>query len=166
MLCPNASQPISGLYAWCDSIIATHSVCGAFSSAWPEYSTVSPVFSLVWPDLVPLVSPNPRILILYALFSLAICAVLLASYMVLTFHIPTFEISLVDKKGIGDVASFRLSPHSVLAFSNGGFLPRKLSRVYLINVSATSFFYEVGLLNPCSPPNLECQEVITTSVGF
>ena len=41
---------------------------------------MSPVFSLVWPDLVHLVSHNPRILILYALFSLAICAVLLASY--------------------------------------------------------------------------------------
>ena len=102
---------------------------------------MSPVFSLVWPDLVHLVSHNPRILILYALFSLAICAVLLASYMVLTFHVPTFEISLVDKMGIGDVASFRLSPHSVLAFSNGGVLPRKLSRVSLIDVSVTSFFF-------------------------
>ena len=127
---------------------------------------MSPVFSPVWPDLVHLVSHNPRILILYALFSLAICAVLLASYMVLTFHVPTFEISLVDKKGIGDVASFRLSPHSVLAFSNGGLLPRKLSRVSLIDVSVTSFFYEVGLLTPRSTPNLEGQEVITTSVGF
>ena len=126
---------------------------------------MSPVFSLVWPDLVHLVSHNSRILILYALFSLAICAVLLASYMVLTFHVPTFEISLVDKKGIGDVASFRLSPHSVLAFSNGG-LARKLSRVSLIDVSVTSFFYEVGLLTPRSTPNLEGQEVITTSVGF
>ena len=73
-------------------------------------------------------------------FSLAICAVLLASYMVLTFHVPTFEISLVDKKGIGDVASFRLSPYSVLAFSNGGLLHRKLSRASLIDVSVTSFF--------------------------
>ena len=128
---------------------------------------MTPVFSLVWPDLVHLVSHNPRILILYALFSLAICAFLLASYMVLTFHVPTFEISLVDKKGISDVASFRLSPHSVLAFSNGGLLPRKLSRVSLIDVSVTSFlFYEVGLLTPRSTTNLEGQEVITTSVGF
>ena len=101
---------------------------------------MSPVFSLVWPDLVHLVSHNPRILILYALFYLAICAVLLASYMVLTFHVLTFEISLVDKKGIGDIVSFRLSPHGVLAFSNGGLLPRKLSRVSLIDVAVTSFF--------------------------
>ena len=96
---------------------------------------MSPVFSIIWPDLVHLVSHNPKILILYARFSLAICFVLLASYMVFTFHVPTFEMSLVDKKGIGDVASFRLSPHSVLAFSNGG-----LSRVSLIDVSVTSFF--------------------------
>ena len=127
---------------------------------------MSPVFSLVWPDLVHLVLPNPRILILYARFSLAICFVLLASYMVLTFHVPTFEISLVDKKGIGDVASFRLSPHNVLAFTNGGLLPRKLSRVSLIDVSVTSFFYEVGLLTMRSTPNLEGQDVITTYVGF
>ena len=64
--------------------------------------------------------------------------------MVLTFHVPTFEISfeisLVDKKGIGDVVSFRLSPHSVLAFSNGGLLPRNLSKVSLVDVSVTSFF--------------------------
>ncbi len=70
------------------------------------------------------------------------------------------------KKGIGDVASFRLSPHSFLAFSYGGLLPRKLSRVSLIDVSVTSFFYEVGLLTPRSTPNLEGQEVISTSVGF
>ena len=99
-----------------------------------------PVFSIVLPDLVHLVSHNPRMLILYARFYLAIYAVLLVSYMVLAFYVPTFEISLVDKKCIGDVASFRLSPHSVLAFSNGGLLARKLSSVSLIDVSVTSFF--------------------------
>ena len=76
----------------------------------------------------------------YLQIAFAICAVLLASYMVLTFHVPTFEISLVDKKGIGDVASFRLSLDSVLAFSNGGLLPRKLRKVSLIDVSVTSCF--------------------------
>ena len=87
--------------------------------------------------MVHLVSHNPRILILYAGFLLLFALFYLPHTW---FHVPTFEISLVDKKGIGDVASFRLSPHSVLAFSNGGLLPRKLSGVSLNDVSVTTFF--------------------------
>ena len=33
--------------------------------------------------------------------------------MVLTFHVPNFKIILEDKKGVGDVASLRLSQHGV-----------------------------------------------------
>ena len=47
-------------------------------------------------------------------------AALFASYMVVTFHVPIFEIFLEDQKSIGDVASFRLSLHGGI-LSVGGF---------------------------------------------
>ena len=70
-----ASQLTKAPYAWCDSISATPSTWGAFSSSITEYSTASTVLSLVWPDLFHLVSHNPRILILYARLYLPVCLV-------------------------------------------------------------------------------------------
>ena len=87
---------------------------------------MSPVFRLVRPDLGHLVSHNPRILILNARFVVVICAALFASYMVLTFHVPTFEMSLAEKMasamwlpyGFHHIASWH-SPMEALANSVG-----------------------------------------------
>ena len=69
--------------------------------------------------------------------------------MVLTFHVPIFEIFLEDKKGIGDVASLRLSLHGVI-LSPGGPPSPKFSRVPLVDVFVTIyFFYGKGLLALC-----------------
>ena len=54
--------------------------------------------------------------------------------MVLTFRF--FEIFLEDKKGIGDVASLRLSLHGVI-LSPGGPSSPKFSRVPLVDVFVT-----------------------------
>ena len=64
--------------------------------------------------------------------------------MVLKFHVPIFEIFLEDKKGIGDVASFRLSLHGVI-FSPGGPPSPKSSRVPLVDGVLT-------LVNGCFCP--------------
>ena len=71
--------------AWCDSVSATPSMWGTFSSSRTEYSTESSVISLVWPDLFHLVSHNPRILILYARLYLPVC-------LIHGHHFPPFEI--------------------------------------------------------------------------
>ena len=69
--------------------------------------------------------------------------------MVLTFHVPIFEIFLEDKKGIGDVASLRLSLHGVI-LSPGGPPSPKFSRVPLVDVFVTiCFFFGKWLLALC-----------------
>ena len=60
--------------------------------------------------------------------------------MVLTFHVPIFDIFLEDKKGIGDVASLRLSLHGVI-LSPGGPPSPKFSRVPLVDVLVTIWFF-------------------------
>ena len=60
--------------------------------------------------------------------------------MVLTFHVPIFEIFLEDKKGIGDVASLRLSLHGVL-LSPGGPPSPKFGTVPLVDVFVTIWFF-------------------------
>ena len=77
---------------------------------------------------------------LYARRSLAIWAALFVSNMVLTFHVPIFEIFLEDKKGIGDVASLRLSLHGVI-LSPGGPPSPKFSTVPLVDVFVTICFF-------------------------
>ena len=89
---------------------------------------------------------------LYVRRSLAICAAFFASNMVLTFHVPIFEIFLEDKKGIGDVASLRLSLHGII-LSPGGPPSPKFNRVPLVDVFVIiCLFYGKGLLTLC--PNL------------
>ena len=67
-------------------------------------------------------------------------AALFASNMVLTFHVPMFEIFLEDKNGIGDDASLRLSLHGVI-LSPGGPPSPKFSRVPLVDVFVTIWFF-------------------------
>ena len=111
---PAASQLMRALCACCDNMSATPSVWCASSSSCPEYRVISSVFSLTCPDCVHLVSHSPSTVMLYACLSLAIWAPLFASYMVLSFHVPMFEIFLEDKKAIGNVASLWFSLHGVI----------------------------------------------------
>ena len=67
--------------------------------------------------------------------------------MVFTFHIPIFEIFLEDKKGIGDVASLRLSLHGVI-LSPGGAPSPKFSRVPLVDVSVPICFLRERVVSP------------------
>ena len=68
--------------------------------------------------------------------------------MVLTFHVPIFDMFLEDKKGIGDVASIRLSLHGVILSPEGPPSP-KFSRVPLVDVFVTICFYGKGSLALC-----------------
>ena len=64
--------------------------------------------------------------------------------MVLTFHVPRFKIFLEDMKGIGDVASLRLS---LYGFPGGPPSP-KFSRVLLVDVFVTACFIKESAVNP------------------
>ena len=66
-------------------------------------------------------------------------AALFASYMVLAFHDPIFIIFLEHKKGIGDVASFRLSLHYII-LSMGSPPSPKFRKVPLVDVFITICF--------------------------
>ena len=73
--------------------------------------------------------------------------------MVLTFHVPIFDIFLEDKKGIGDVASLRLSLHGVI-LSPGGPPSPKFSRVPLVDVFVTICFLRERVVSPLPNPPL------------
>ena len=117
------------LYLWCH--LPLHA---------PSTESFSPYS--VW--LAPTVSTSFHIaLVLWCcspVVPLLFWAALLASNMVVTFHVPIFEIFLEDKKGIGDVASLRLSLHGVL-LSPGGPPSPKFSRVPLVDVFVTICFF-------------------------
>ncbi len=131
---PCASHPISALCACLDSIKPTPCVWGASVSSCLEYSNSSPVISLLCPACVHLVSLMPSKIRLLFFISAATCLVLPVSYMVLMFHVPMCVL-LVER--IGSVASFRLSPPSVMRPRIVEDLPtsRKLVSVSLFGVS-------------------------------
>ena len=73
--------------------------------------------------------------------------------MVLTFHVPIFDIFLEDKKGIGDVASLRLSLHGVI-LSPGGPPSPKFSRIPLVDIFVTICFLRERVVSPLPNPPL------------
>ena len=111
---PLASHPIS---AFCASFLnerPTPSECGASSSSCPEYNINSPVANRSCPDWVHQVSQSPSTARLNLRISAVTCAVFPASYIVRTFQVPMFRVFLVERRVIGIVASFRLSPQHVI----------------------------------------------------
>ena len=111
---PLASHPIS---AFCASFLnkrPTPSECGASSSSCPDYNINSPVVNRSCPDWVHRVSQSPSTARLNLRISAVTCAVFPASYIVRTFQVPMFRVFLVERKVIGIVASFRLSPQHVI----------------------------------------------------
>ena len=108
ILDPLASHPIS---AFCASFLnnrPTPSECGASSSSCPEYNFNSPVVNRSCPDWVHRVSHSPSTARLNLRSSAVTCAV------VRTFQVPMFKVFLVERRVIGIVASFRLSPQHVI----------------------------------------------------
>ena len=73
--------------------------------------------------------------------------------MVLMFHVSIFDIFLEDKKGIGDIASIRLSLHGVI-LSPGGPPSPKFSRVPLVDVFVTICFLRERVVSPLPNPPL------------
>ena len=71
--------------------------------------------------------------------------------MVLTFHVPICDIFLEDKKGIGDVASLRLSLQGVI-LSPGGPPSPKFSSVPLVDVFVTICFFTGKVVSPLPNP--------------
>ena len=100
-----ASHPLKAVSATLSNMIPTPSPCGP-SSSFPEKSKVARLRRfcpgcLLWFSLIPCICRR------YRCISLTPCAVLPASYMVLTFHKP-IQRDLVDGEGIYSAASFRL----------------------------------------------------------
>ena len=102
-------QPMRDLPACGVIMNPTPSEWGAFAPSWPEKRTVCPVDSCISPDSSHLVWQRPKIDRLYAVISAAIYAHMPASYIVLTFHVPSSVVALGVSRGVGITASFRLS---------------------------------------------------------
>ena len=122
---PCASHPIRAFCAVLESMIATPSICAAFSSSCPVYNKSSPLASLFCPACSHLISLNPSRAMLYRRISADTFAAFPASYMVLTFHVAMVVVFLVDRRVVGTEVSFRLwSPHVILPAGAGPSSPR------------------------------------------
>ena len=114
ILDPLASHPISAFGASFLNKRPTPSECGASSSSCPENNINSPVVNRSFPDWVHRFSQSPSTARLNPRISAVIWAVFPASYIVRTFQVPMLKVFLVERTGIGIVASFRLSPQHVI----------------------------------------------------
>lgn len=139
---PCASHPIRAFRAVLESMIATPSVCAAFSSSCPEYNKSSPLASLFCPACSHLVSLSPSRAMLYRRISADTCAAFPASYMVLTFHVAMVVVFLVDRRVVGTEASFRLwPPHVILPAGAGPSSPRTGVCWAVVNASVAKSFF-------------------------
>ena len=114
ILDPLASHPISDFCASFLNKRPTPSECGASSSSCPEYNINSPVVNRSCPDRVHRVSQSPSTARVNPRSSAVTWAVFPASYIVRMFQVLMFKVFLVERRVIGIVASFRLSPQHVI----------------------------------------------------
>ena len=127
------------------------------NSSCSECNINSPVVNRICPDCVHRVSQSPstaRLNIAFMLqpeqFSFT------ASYIVGTFQVPILKVFLVEKRVIGIVASFRLSPQHVICPGKTGPASSRTEVLvsFAVHVSVAVFFTRWGAGPTLDPPRL------------
>ena len=121
-------------------------------SSIPEYSTVSPVAALNFPQEFHLISLTPRILIPYLCISLITCAHLPVSNIVRTLHCPIFTHAFGNSNFVGGLCVIRCfarcSNQVLTSFTPAS---RQGAVVVLVSVSVINSIFWERVISP--PPN-------------
>ena len=136
---------MSASWARFASMMPTPPVCLSSSPSCPEYRIFSPDVRVSCPESGHRVSQRPSTVMLFFFISVAICAALDVSSIVLTFQVAMLIVVLVSRR-FGVVASRGLSPLRVIRGPAGPPSRRHRTEALgsLVFVSvAGSFFYGV-----------------------
>ena len=113
---PSAFQPISALSADPGRSNATACVGGSFSFSSPESMRNFPVASLCCPETMYRASMIPRKDSPLLVISIVTCLNFSAAYMVITFHVPTLSVALVERMAGCQLGGFQITPTFTTSF--------------------------------------------------